>query len=223
VGEYQGISLSPDGRWVAATTVTRAERRDITLLPVKAGGPVRIDTGTLQLVGGVLPHYPRVGWLPGGQRILFPARQPGRGPRTFVQDIDGAGPPHAITPEGTWGSLLTEDGSRLLARDAASNAFLVPVGGDTPKPLPFLKAGHVALNFSADGRSLFLAKRGERPPAIWRMDLARGSMEIWRVIPLPDLAATVFEESIQITHDGASVAYSLRTRHDELYVVHGLH
>jgi Tol biopolymer transport system component len=222
LGEYHGISLSPDGRWVAATAIHQPQPAEITLLPVKAGPPVRLPIGPLQLAGDELAMLPKVGWLPGGSRILFPAKQPGRAPRTFIQDT-GGGQPRPLTPEGTWGWLLTPDGRFLLVYDAAANASLFPVeGGGAPQPLPFLKPEFVPLNFTTDGRSLFVCRRGASP-AVWRMDLSNGSLDAGRAIPLPDPSPNFFNnQSLRITPDGQSIAYVVNTRLDELYVVHGL-
>lgn len=218
LGDNFAVSLSPDGRWVVATGAP-VGKADIKLLPVRAGAPVPMDTGSLQLTGGILPNMPRVAWFPDSQRILFPAREPGREARAFIQDIRG-GQPHPVTPEGIWGSVLTTDGALLLVRDSRSNAFLFPIEGGAPKPLPFLTPGYKELSFSTDGRSLYVTRAGERPPRVWRVDLGSGRMQVWREIPFSDPAVIVM--GIQITSDGESLAYSFRKTLSELYVVHGL-
>jgi Tol biopolymer transport system component len=218
LGEGVAVSLSPDTRWVATTHRPKG-LADIQLLPVKAGASIPIETGSLKLAGGVLPEVPMVAWFPDSQRILFPAMQPGHAARTFVQDIRG-GQPRPVTPEGIWGSVLSADGAVLLAYDAQSHAFLFPVEGGTPKPLPFVTADYRALTFSKDGRSLYAVRPGERPPNVWRIDLAAGSKEIWRRIPSSDPAANI--NSIRITPDGKSLAYVSYQGGSELYLAHGL-
>jgi Tol biopolymer transport system component len=187
---------------------------------VKTGASIPIETGSLQLTGGVLPDIPKVAWFPDSQRILFSAMQPGHAVRTFVQDIRG-GQPRPVTPEGIWGSVLSADGAVLLVYDAQSHAFLFPVEGGTPKPLPFLTADYTALTFSRDGRSLYAFRPGDRPAKVWRIDIATGNTEIWRTIPFNgDPAANV--RNIQITPDGKSLAYMLYQGGSELYWAHGL-
>ena len=193
-------------------------RPEIILLPVNAGAPIPIDAGSLQPVER---NFPSVTWLPDSERILISGRAPGRPARTFVRSI-GGGELQPITPEGLWGSILSPDGALLLVYDSPSNAFVFPISGGTPKPLPFLTSGHKALTFSADGRAIFVTKLRERPPTVWRIDLATGHQERWREIPLGDPTVTVWPASIQITPDGKSIAYSFRTNLSELYLVHGL-
>src|SRR5208337_3211396 len=103
---------------------------------------------------------------PDSQRIVFPAIEEGHKVRTFVQDING-GRPRAVTPEGIRGHLLTPDGASLLVFDSASNAFLYPMDGGAPKPLPFLTREYNPLGFSEDGRSVY----------VWR---PRNRTKVWR-------------------------------------------
>ena len=84
--------------------------------------------------------------------------------------------------------MLTPDGASLLVFDSDYKAFLYPLNGGTPKPLPFLTRRYNPLSFTADGRSLYVLKRGDQPPGIWRLDLATGREEIWRQIPPMDPA-----------------------------------
>jgi serine/threonine protein kinase/dipeptidyl aminopeptidase/acylaminoacyl peptidase len=213
-----GVSLSPDGQWVA-TTKGPSKQADITLLPVKAGSPVPIETGSLDLSG--YRGVPDVTWFPDSKRILFSAREPGREIRTFVQDIHG-GQPHPLTPEGISGSALTPDGASLLVFDSRSNAFLFPIQGGTPKPLPFVTPEYRALGFSMDGRWLYFVKGSENPPKIWQADLGTGRIGVFREIPVSDRAGIVSLQTVRITPDGKSLAYSLIRYLSELYIVDGL-
>jgi Tol biopolymer transport system component len=220
LGENVGVSMSPDGQWVATTRHPPA-RPDIALLPVHAGAPKPVDTGSLQLTGDSLPLVPAVTWLPDSQRILYSAKEPGQAPRTFIQEISG-GQPNPVTPAGIWGSVLSPDGAFLLAHDGQSNARLFPLAGGKSRPLPFLTPEYRTLGFTADGQSLYVIKPVERPPKIWRMDVATGRTELWKEIPLSDPAVVVTVGLMQITPDGKSLAYSLRYGPSELYVAHGL-
>ena len=222
LGDWAGISLSPDGKWIVSTidfTDPRAQqqRRNLTLVPVKAGTPVPIQTGSLYITGLV----PTVMWLPDSRRILYSATEAGHQVRTFLQDIVG-GQPRPVTPEGLTGEVLSADGATLLVRDSQSNAFLYPIEGGTPKGLPSLRREHLALTFSADGRWLYFANRGERPPKIQRVGLGTGSKEIWRVVPFVDPAGVTSMGSLRITPDGQSMAYSVISVLSALYLVEGL-
>jgi serine/threonine protein kinase/DNA-binding winged helix-turn-helix (wHTH) protein/Tol biopolymer transport system component len=221
LGDWMGLSLSPDRKWVATVpdlTDPRAPliKREITLVPVKAGKPLPIQNGSLTLYGVV----PTIMWTPDSRRILYSAMEAGHEVRTFAQDIAG-GRPSPVTPEGFRGEVLSPDGATLVVRDSQKNAFLYPIDGGTPKRLPSLTPEHVALSFSTDSRMLYIAKRNERPPKVWRVDLGTGQIEIWREVPY-DPAGFVAFQSPQITPDGQALAYTVKRLLSALYLVEGL-
>jgi sugar lactone lactonase YvrE len=113
------------------------------------------------------------------------------------------------------------DGTTLLAWDEESKAFLYPVGGGTSKPLPFLTRDYNAINFSADGRSLYVTRRSETPPKVWRVDLANGHIVLWRELPFIDPAGSTSVIIEGITPDGKSLVYSLFRGLSELYLAEG--
>jgi hypothetical protein len=55
-------------------------------------------------------------FFPDGKRIVFYGAEPGRKPRTYVQDLDG-GNPTPITSEGIAGWLLSPDGTSVIVGD----------------------------------------------------------------------------------------------------------
>src|ERR1035438_9624828 len=102
--------------------------------------------------------------------------EPGHGPRTYVQDIQG-GAPRALTPEGIAGSRVTPDGKYVLARDLKRQEWLYPIAGGEPQRLNLdLTANEIPLRFSPDGKSLLVLTRGI-PLKIARADLATGQRE----------------------------------------------
>ena len=213
-------SLSPDGQWATGRTYNQVPLR-VVLVPLKAGKPVAIDIGSLELADETWNGTPTIAWFPDSRRILYPATEPGHRIRTFVQDIH-QGPPRPVTPEGISGTVLTLDGTTLLARDEESKAFLYPLGGGAPKPLPFLTREYNAIRFSADGRSLYVTRRRERPAKVWRVDLASGRVELWRELPYVDPAGIMGVRVEGITPDGKSLAYVVFRTLSELYLVEGL-
>ena len=217
LGENLAISLSPDEKWVASTGAPSG-RPNIVLFPVKAGVPISIDTGALELTGDFIPGVPRVAWMPDSKSIVFAARQPGRAARTFVQAIQG-GPPHPITPEGIWGTVLSRDGAQMIVFDSKSNAFLFRVKDGAMTALPSLSNAYEAIEFGSDRQSLYLVKK-DRPKTIWRMDLATGRIRVWREIPVNDPAVIITNP--KITPDGEAVAYTYLKAHSELYLANGL-
>jgi Tol biopolymer transport system component len=212
-----GDSLSPDGKWVAGVTAGDVQPR-VVLLPMGAGQPVPIDRGSLRIL-----FAPAVRWFPDSQKIVFRALEAGHKARSFVQGIHG-GPPRPVTPEGLSGVWVTPDGASLLVFDSESRAFLYPVEGGTPKPLPFLTVEYTPIVFAADGRSLFVWKKTEQTPKVWRVDLATGRVDVWREIPVPDRTGLQqnLVQSVQITPDGKYLAWRVGRTLSELYLVEGL-
>ena len=213
-------SLSPDGQWATARTYNQGPDR-LVLVPLKAGKPVAIDIGSLELAAETWNGTPSIAWFPDSRRILYPATEPGHRIRTFVQDIH-EGPPRPVTPEGISGTVLTVDGAALLAWDEEAKAFLYPLSRGAPKPLPFLTRAYNAIRFSADGRSLYVTRRGERPAKVWRVDLASGHVELWRELPYIDPAGITGVRVEGITPDGKSLAYVVFRTLSELYLADGL-
>jgi eukaryotic-like serine/threonine-protein kinase len=93
--------LSPDGRMVMATTGSATQ---LVLLPTGAGEP------RLLPAHGISSYWGAV-WFPDGHRIIVNGREPGHGPRSYVQDLTG-GAPRPLTPEDTWVVAISPDGSR---------------------------------------------------------------------------------------------------------------
>jgi hypothetical protein len=211
------LAFSPDGKWVAASAT--ASDAHLVLLPVKAGKPVAIDSGRLKFRTVDLVSGHGLFWFPDSERILYPAMEPERPIRTWVQDVQ-SGPPRPVTPEGYRGVALAADGATVLALDSESKAWLFRLNGGAPKLLPFLTPVYIPMTFSADGRSVYARKEGE--PKIWRVDLATGRIELGRELPYIDPAGYTRIAQLVITPDGKSLAYTLARSLSELYLVEGL-
>ena len=97
------LALSPDGKWALSTPQT--EPAELVLLPTGAGQARRLATGSF---ANVL----RAAWLPGGERLVLAANEPGRAARLYVQPVAG-GAPRPFTPEGVGPDWAVEpDGAR---------------------------------------------------------------------------------------------------------------
>ncbi len=149
LGDGNRPALSPDGKWVACI-VNDGPQTQLTLLPTGAGEARNISTPGM--------HYERVEWFPDGQRILFTANQPGRRPRTFLQDVRG-GQPKPVTPEGVAATRVSPDGKYVTAA-AGGKLSLLPIDGGEPKAALDMQPGESVIRWSADGRSLVPASDG---------------------------------------------------------------
>ena len=89
----------------------------------------------------------------------------------IVQDVE-SGLVRAISPEntGTVG-VATPDG-RFVIGAAAAKRFLYPVDGGAPVPLPIMAADDIALQWSSDGRLLYV-RRGAHGRRSWTVSISR--------------------------------------------------
>jgi hypothetical protein len=220
LGDGHPESLSPDGTWVlarAASTET-AWGREWVLLPTGPGSPRLLPRGAVtQLVQGA--------WLPDGKRIVFTAIEGARAARGYVQDVE-TGQMRPITPEGAHmpEKAATPDGTSVLVL-LEDKWFLYSIDGGQPRPIPVLGISDNPLQWSADGRFLYVARRrgGFVPPvAIERLDVTTGRREPWKTLVPSDPVGVELLDPPVISPDGRGYCYSYARRHQELYVVEGL-
>jgi dipeptidyl aminopeptidase/acylaminoacyl peptidase len=216
LGDGFAIALSPDGRWVLASVPSGGGKSGrLVLLPTGAGES-RIVNDRLENFGGGV-------FLPDGKRLVFSAQEKGHGPRIHVQDLEG-GQPRALSPEGVFirvsTNVVSPDGSLVLGVEDAAKASLYPVDGGAPRPVAGLEAGDWPIQWSEDGRFLYVHRRQEIPNKVWLLDPSSGKKQPWLDIkPAEPLVALPI---LLLTRDGKSYVYGSRRVFSELYLVEGL-
>jgi Tol biopolymer transport system component len=203
--------ISPDGRTVLATTALTDQ---LLLVPVGAGGAQPLSAEGIVSYSGAL-------WFPDGQRILFNGRERGRDLRSYVQAIKG-GPPRALTPENTRAISVSPDGELAAAIGPGQAISLWPVAGGPPRPVNGSQPGDRPVAWSADGRSLWLFRRGEVPAHVYRLDIASGGRQLWRTLVPPDAAGVYSIIDFRVTPTGHSYFYSYTRLLSQLFLVRGL-
>jgi len=214
---YLGLSdwfaddLSPDGKTVLATAPT-SDR--LVLLPVGAGDPRPLP-----------PHgittYRGAWWFPDGRRILFTGSTPGHKLRSYVQDVDG-GPPRELTPEDTWGLSISPDGKWVAATGPGHRISLWPVAGGPPRPVPGSEPEERPVAWSADGRWLWIFRRGYVPADVSRLEIATGRREHWKKLVPPDPAGVYSIIEFEVTPDGRAYFYGYTRLLSQLYLAKDL-
>jgi Tol biopolymer transport system component len=203
--------LSPDGKTVLATT---ASLDRLVLLPTAAG-----QARPLPAHGIV--SYSGAQWFPDGRRILFNGREQGHNVRSYVQDIDG-GAPRPVTPEDTRALSISPDGRWAAAIGAGQAISLWPLEGGASRVVPGSEPGDRPMEWSADGKSLFLFRRGEVPAHVFRLDVDTGRRELWKTLVPPDAAGVYSIIEFRVTPTGHSYFYSYTRLLSQLYLVRGL-
>jgi dipeptidyl aminopeptidase/acylaminoacyl peptidase len=215
LGNGQFASLSPDAKWAVAV-VKSGEANDLVLLPTGAGEPRTLPRSAIV--------YQSVNFFPDGRRVLASGHEPGKGTRLYLIDVPD-GRPRAITAEGVsvyvW-RPISPDGRLAVALAADATPMLYPTEGGDPRPLPGVAAGELPIRWSADGKSIYVARGVAVPTSIDLVDVATGARRPWKTITPPDPAGVLQIGPLQITADGKSYVYSYRRQLDELLVVTGL-
>ena len=215
LGEGEPKALSPDGRWVLAAAPSL---REWSLLPTSVGMHRTLPPGPIvQLLGAA--------WVD-GSRIALSGREAGRGVRVYVQDIE-RGAIRPLTPEGFSLPLqaATPDGKAVLAR-GQGRWSLFPIDGGDPRPAPFLELTDSPIQWSADGRVLYVGRpRAETPDTtadVYRVDVATSRRDLFRTLSPPDPTGVEWIEGFALTPDGRSYCYTYTQTMGSLYVAEGL-
>ncbi len=213
LGEGLAQALSPGGSFAA--TISLGGRGTVVLLPTGPGD-------SRALPAGRLTHIDSVTWFSDGKRVLLAGSEAKGGTRLYVQGIAG-GEPRTVSPEGLRVPYLSKavspDGRSVAAVDSNGRLVIQASDGTGGRPIGgFLEAGYVPIRWAADGRSLYVFKRGELPARISLLDVGQGSLTpVGEVAPI-DRAGVRPPIAIQITPDGKLCAYSYSQTLADLYL-----
>jgi hypothetical protein len=217
IGEGTGAALSPDGKWVLASSGT-----DLVLWPTGAGAMIKLPKGS---VAG----HSDGRWLRDSKRIVFTGETGDNTPRVYVQEVP-EGVPRAMTPDGAVlaGKGSVRDDRSLLAR-VGPTWRLFPIEGGTGEDVPALIAGDVPLQVSEDGRYVYTYTGGNANAAapaaadVFRVELATGARVLWKTLAPPDpVGVEHMRGSVALTPDAQAYCYSYMRRLGDMYMVDGL-
>jgi eukaryotic-like serine/threonine-protein kinase len=217
LGEGRALALSPDGS--RALVSLRAPFDKVTLVPTGVGQPRALPAG----------EFAEVSWasfFADGTRVLLLGHGRDGGKRLWIQTLD-SGSPRAVGPADV--DLATPpspDGTRAVVVQGKA-ALLVPFDGKPAQPLPRLRPGDQPIQWTADGRGLYVKRQQPRHPRheteIVIHDLATGAEKPWRVLVPPDPVGVERRfDSLVIAPDGRSYAFGYIRASTDLFVVAGL-
>jgi Tol biopolymer transport system component len=215
LGSGKALALSPDGKWALALESSPKQR--LVMLPTGAGEK-RI------LPPGEVTEFYSATFFPDGQRILIAGEGRGHVPRSYVQET-GDGRIRVLGTPGMAAALVSPDGRRIAVYGPDGKFYLLPAEGGELVPVKGTEAGDRLMQWSDDGRAIFVRGRGDESVAIDRIELATGRREPWkRIFPSDPVGMIgVDVQAVCISRDGKSYAYTYWTVLHDLYFVGGLH
>ena len=207
-------SLSPDGLW--AVSLLYKPSPQLLLVPTGSGDSTPVPSEGLT---------PRNAWFfRDGKRLLVLAEEPGHGLRFYVKDLAG-GRLRPITPEGIRTRAnrpISPDGDRVLARGPDGSLKLYPTAGGEAKVLPGTTESDRPLQWTSDGRGIYVMTRKGVLHSIFRVEVETGKRTLWREIAPSDPAGFWGIPSFIIAADEKSYVYSHGRTLADLYLVSGL-
>jgi len=214
LGDGVPLDISPDGQWAAV--VRRGPPPEVFLLPTGPGSPRKVP------VTSIRPHHAKFGGQ--GRGLLVFQEEKGALRWEMVAD-DGRSHPSVLLPDYALdgGSALSPDGLTLAytTRDRKLVTASVLEGRLGTMPGPPLRRDEQLLQWSEDGRFLYIALREGPRARIFRREIATARTEPWLELQ-PANAAGIGE--IALNRDGQAYAYTyLRVETSDLYIVEGLH
>ena len=208
LGDGFSEDLSPDGHWVL-TRFTGAASTWM-LVPVGVGLPRTLPRGSV-----VARH--EANFLPDGKGLAFGGAEQGRGTRIYVQDLNG-GAPRPISPEGVrTAGLATPDG-RFIEGSSSGRHLLFSVDGGDPRPLPFLSSEDSALQWTRDGRFLYVLRASPwsdtaaqiyqtMEAQIDKVDTVTGIRTPWRTLKPTDPVGLETISDVHVNPAGTAYCY----------------
>jgi WD40 repeat protein len=206
-----GDDFSSDGKRVLATTTSGDQ---LVVLPAGLGDPTPLAAHGITAYRGAL-------WFPDGERVLFNGTQPGSSLRSYVQDLKG-GPPVPLTAENNWAVSISADGRWIAAIGPDHGISLWPAGGGAPRAVKSSRPGDRPVAWSADGRSLWIFRRGEVPAEVSQIEIDSERRQLWKKLTPPDSSGVYSISDFRITRDGRAYFYSYKRALSQLYVADGL-
>ena len=214
LGEGMAQSLSPDGKWALARV---GDPSRIALLPTGPGSAREIpfSEGRVQ----------QLFWMSDGKRIgVFHFEKAGLA--IAVLGLDGQRESHVVLARrGPHTSVNSPDGRFQTYATAEGTLLTIPLAGGEPRELPgpAITPEEDLIQWSADGRYLFIARFGSNRVPIVRREIATGRATPWLVIEPKDPSGVVAINRIRMTRDGRGYAYGYsRMESSALFLAEGL-
>jgi len=216
LGEGKALALSPDARWALALQDT--PKPHLVLLPTGAG-----EIRELSPEGLTDFYWAR--FFPDGRRLLVVGEDANRAPGSYIQHLE-TGRLEPIAEKGLLAVVASPDGRRLLIHDPLEGYVVWPLDGAKPAALKTLDPQHRPIQWSADGKFLYVRGLGDAVVRLYRFNLANGDSELLKELAPSDPAGIVGvgdgRGELAVTPDGKTHVFTYWSFLRDLYLVERL-
>jgi len=220
LGEGNGFTFSPDGKWLTGYTTPDAATRKFVLLPTGIGEEKEIAIPGFSKGIGLI-----VGWLPGDQNYLvMGALSAKKGWQLFAWDAV-RGTLRPASPEGMSGEglpMLSPDGKRFYHRGPDSAWHVYSVADGKQSDMRGLTPHDIPAGWRAGNHSIYVRTHADtnKMMRVAILDIDTGERKPWKEIHPSRPVDEVF--NLCVTPDGGAYAYNYRQAISDLYLVKGL-
>ena len=219
LGDGAALALSPDGKWALGVSSDSAR-----LMAVPTGAGEVTDLTRPGLTYGFATPAGEIAWgrwLPDSHGVIFNAVPKGGTLRLFEQQLSD-GDPKPVGPPGLAGEIVSPDGRSVVAAPFGEVPMLYSLESGGAAPLKGIEKSERAIQWSADGRSVFVTRAVGLTAEITAVDIATGRRRLLRDLTPADPAGAETPVSIAMGRDGQSYTYTFFRNISDLYVVDGL-
>lgn len=214
LGGFAPFTFSPDGKQVLGL-----KQETTVVIPTGAGSARSFEFRECKNSG-------LIDFQADGKRFLQACLQKDGFWKVYSQKIEGGNPtPIALDKlrfvRGRT-KPLSPDGKLLLAYNADGKLSVYPLDGTAVKPLIGIEPGEVAIQWSADSTSIFVYNREMLPASVYKLNVTTGRRTLFKVMTPPDRAGVLAIQSIRISPDEKSYAFTYASVLGTLYTLDGL-
>ncbi|MEP6703357.1 MAG: protein kinase [Acidobacteriota bacterium] len=218
IADGRGLALSPDG--TKALVASAQSPITMSIVPTGVGRPQAVDIGPIDALDWA-------GWLPDG-RIIVQATRSGSGSVVYMLSAAGRDPVQLLPEEitlpssrrNTGNNLISPDGGRIIALDAAGKFVVCTIAAPVCRPLAGVQDSDTVSGWTPDGQGIHFFQNQPGQTQIDRLDVASGKRTAWKTIhPLNPSASGIV--NLIVAPDGA-IAYGYRKDDSQLCVIKGL-
>lgn len=214
LGEGFALAVSPDGKEVIASLDSPPR---LVVHPTGAGTSRTLDTDVTRGFGAA--------WTPDKRTIVFAGVDAESNLRLFAHDA-ATGATRSISPPGIAGNaryfrlVVSPDSEHVIGIDREGATWVCNLSGGEPVRVEGVEVGESPVEWSADGRWLYVARMRSNLAKIYRVNLETGARELWReIVPADPAGMEIY--GVMMTPDASTLAYTYKRLTSNLYVVDG--